>query len=82
MNKKVPRRVLGRGLSALIPITPLDGTAGEQEIIDIDCTIIKPNPFQPRTDINNDEIKELADSIKAQGLLQPVLVRQKNSSEF
>jgi ParB family chromosome partitioning protein len=65
MNKKVPRRVLGRGLSALIPTTPLDGTAGEQEMVDIDC-----------------EIKELADSIRAQGLLQPVLVRQKSSSEF
>jgi ParB family chromosome partitioning protein len=82
MIKKVPRRVLGRGLSALIPITTLDGTAAEQEIVDIDYTIIKPNPFQPRTDINNDEIKGLADSIRAQGLLQPVLVRQKSNSEF
>jgi ParB family chromosome partitioning protein len=82
MNKKVQRRVLGRGLSALIPIFPLEGSAGEQEIVDIDCTIIKPNPYQPRTDINNDEIKELADSISAQGLLQPILVRQKGNSEF
>ncbi|MBN1128075.1 MAG: ParB/RepB/Spo0J family partition protein [Chitinispirillaceae bacterium] len=82
MNKKGPRRVLGRGLSALIPVTTIDGAAAEQEIVDIDYAAIKPNPFQPRTDINGDEIKELADSIKVQGLLQPVLVRQKSNSEF
>jgi len=82
MNKKVPRRVLGRGLSALIPTSPAEGTTGEQELVDIDCTIIKSNPYQPRTEINNDEIKELADSISAQGLLQPILVRQKGNNEF
>jgi ParB family transcriptional regulator, chromosome partitioning protein len=82
MNKKVQRRVLGRGLSTLIPTSPFEGSAGEQEIVDIDCTIIKPNPYQPRTEINNDEIKELASSISAQGLLQPILVRQKGNSEF
>jgi ParB family chromosome partitioning protein len=82
MNKKSSRRVLGRGLSALIPVTPVDGTAGEQEIIDIDCATIRPNPFQPRTAIAHEEIKELADSIRSQGLLQPVLVRQKSVSEF
>ena len=59
MNKKAQRRVLGRGLSALIPSSALEGTAGEQEIVDIDCTILKPNPYQPRTEISNDEIKEL-----------------------
>jgi ParB family transcriptional regulator, chromosome partitioning protein len=82
MNKKVPRRVLGRGLSALIPTSTLEGMTGEQELVDIDYTIIKANPFQPRTEINNDEIKELADSISAQGLLQPILVRQKGNNEF
>jgi len=82
MNKKGSRRVLGRGLAALIPTSPLEGTAGEQEIVDIDSTIIKPNPYQPRTEFNNEEIKELADSIRAQGLLQPILVRQKGNAEF
>jgi ParB family transcriptional regulator, chromosome partitioning protein len=82
MNKKFSRRALGRGLSSLIPTSFPEGTAGEQEIVDIDCTTIKPNPFQPRTDINNDEIKGLADSISAQGLLQPIVVRQKGNSEF
>jgi ParB family chromosome partitioning protein len=82
MNKKAQRRVLGRGLSALIPSSALEGTAGEQEIVDIDCTILKPNPYQPRTEISNDEIKELAESISAQGLLQPILVRQKGNADF
>jgi ParB family transcriptional regulator, chromosome partitioning protein len=82
MNKKAPRRVLGRGLAALIPTSSLDGTAGEQEIVDIDSAMIKPNPYQPRTEFNNESIKELAESIRAQGLLQPILVRQKGNSEF
>jgi ParB family chromosome partitioning protein len=82
MNKKLPRRVLGRGLSALIPTVPSEGTMGEQEVVDIDCNAIKPNPYQPRAEINNEEIKELADSITAQGLLQPILVRQKGHNDF
>jgi ParB family chromosome partitioning protein len=82
MSKKAARRVLGRGLSALIPLSAQDGTSGENEIVEIDCTIIRPNPFQPRTDIKQEDIKELAESIKSQGLLQPVLVRQKGVSEF
>ena len=82
MNKKISRRVLGRGLAALIPTLPLEGMAAEQEIVDIDSTIIKPNPYQPRTEFNNEAIKELADSIRAQGLLQPILVRQKGNTEF
>ncbi|MGA2506669.1 MAG: ParB/RepB/Spo0J family partition protein [Chitinispirillaceae bacterium] len=82
MNKKVPRRVLGRGLSALIPVTPQEGTADEHEIVDIDCAAIRPNPYQPRAEINNEEIKGLAESISVQGLLQPILVRQKGNNEF
>jgi ParB family chromosome partitioning protein len=82
MTKKVPRRVLGRGLSALIPTAPLDETIGEREFVEIDCSVIRPNPFQPRTEINSEEIKCLAESINAQGLLQPILVRQKGNNEF
>lgn len=82
MNKKTTRRVLGRGLSALIPTQTPDGTVGEQEIVDIDCAIIRPNPFQPRTEFDHEGLQELADSISSQGLQQPILVRQKGDSEF
>jgi ParB family transcriptional regulator, chromosome partitioning protein len=82
MNKKAPRRVLVRRLSALIPTVSIDEASGNQEMVDIDLSTIKPNPFQPRVEMNDDDIKSLADSISTQGLLQPILVRQKGNCEF
>jgi len=77
MSKKPPRRVLGRGLASLIPAATEDEVSRENSILDITCSSIKPNPFQPRTEFNEEEIKSLAESIRSQGLLQPILVRQK-----
>ena len=66
------KRGLGRGLSALIPNAAQEET-GEGHEIAVDQ--IRPNPRQPRTDIAEEAISELADSIKKVGLLQPILVR-------
>jgi ParB family chromosome partitioning protein len=76
MNKQQgTRRALGRGLSNLIPtVTSQDEN---DEIQNIDINHIRPNPFQPRTDFDEEEIKGLAESIENQGLLQPVVVRKK-----
>ncbi|MDY0340034.1 MAG: ParB/RepB/Spo0J family partition protein [Coriobacteriia bacterium] len=66
------KRGLGKGLSALIP------GAGQEmggEVLDLGIDELAPNPGQPRTDINEDQIAELADSIKKVGVLQPILVR-------
>lgn len=66
------KRGLGKGLSALIP------GAGQEvggEVLELGIDEIAPNPGQPRTDINEDHIAELADSIKKVGVLQPILVR-------
>ena len=82
MNKKLQRKVLGRGLSALIPAAVDDAIDAERAIVDIDCDGITPNPFQPREDFNDEEIKNLAASINMQGLLQPILVRRNNNNEF
>ncbi len=68
------KRGLGRGLSALIPSASLESHAGE-EITELPIERISPNPDQPRTDINEDSIEELADSIGKIGLLQPIIVR-------
>jgi len=68
----VSKRGLGKGLSALIP------GAGQEmggEVLDLGIDELAPNPGQPRTDINEDQIAELADSIKKVGVLQPILVR-------
>jgi ParB family chromosome partitioning protein len=69
---------LGRGLSNLIP-TQIESSSNNEEIHLIDINAIKTNPFQPRTDFDEDEIRGLADSIENQGLLQPVVVRQKDN---
>jgi len=67
------RRGLGRGLAELIPVVA-PPQAGEA-VVEIALKQIDPNPFQPRRDFNPTELAELAASIKAQGLLQPITVR-------
>ncbi len=72
------RKALGRGLGALIS-TPAAGTAVEdrpEALRELPVEDIEPNPFQPRSSFDDDAIRELAASIKATGVLQPVLVRR------
>ncbi len=66
------RRGLGRGLSALIP----SGEAGQTGLREIPVSGIAPNPRQPRGGFDEDELAELAASIREVGLLQPILVRE------
>ena len=66
------RKVLGRGLSALLHEVETT-TAGLQQV---PIDLIVPNPFQPRSTFPEDAIRELADSIRSSGLLQPILVRR------
>lgn len=68
------RPALGRGLSALIPKT---GSGAGVETVDID--LIVPNPHQPRLHFDADALRELADSIREHGVLQPVVVTQSAS---
>jgi ParB family chromosome partitioning protein len=67
------RRGLGKGLGALIPETSV--FTGGRTIVNIEAGKIIPNPRQPRTEFNSDTIAELSESIKAQGIAQPILVR-------
>jgi ParB family chromosome partitioning protein len=73
------RKALGRGLSALIqePDEPLSAPAAAPEPAGtIPVSLIDPNPFQPRTHFAPDELGELAQSIRAKGVIQPVLLRR------
>src|SRR4051812_46777310 len=65
------RQALGRGLSALIPKT---AAASGVDTVDID--LIVPNPHQPRLKFDPEALRELADSIREHGVLQPVVVTQ------
>ncbi|OGX17511.1 MAG: hypothetical protein A3K83_04555 [Omnitrophica WOR_2 bacterium RBG_13_44_8b] len=72
------RKALGRGLSALIPEKEV--AERKDEIIYVQSDQIKPNPFQPREDFDNESIQELAQSIKEKGVIQPLLVRRKGDA--
>jgi ParB family chromosome partitioning protein len=71
------RRALGRGLEALIPTVtaPVTGTPDTKQIAQLPIAQVVPNPNQPRTRFDPDKLRELAASIKAHGILQPILVK-------
>jgi ParB family chromosome partitioning protein len=71
------RKVLGRGLSALLG-EETEKTTGE-ELLEIDLDLIKPNAEQPRTRFTEQALEELAQSIRANGVVQPIIVRRKNA---
>jgi len=80
------RKVLGRGLEALIPAsssaavaTPEARPTGTTELPIED---IAPNPHQPRARFDEEAIKELSQSIKANGVLQPIVVRRSPGNGF
>jgi len=75
------RKALGKGLGALIPEIAVDSTIRKkEEIIYVHSEQIKPNPFQPREDFDQQNIEELAQSIKEKGVIQPLLVRRKGDN--
>jgi len=68
------RPALGRGLSALIPDSPL--TTALERALDVDTDVLRPNRFQPRAHIDDERIDELSRSIRANGIIQPIVVRR------
>ena len=71
------RQALGRGLSALIPeasVAPPATVAG-QAPTEVDLDLLKPNEDQPRGEMNESRLQELARSIESSGIIQPILVR-------
>ncbi len=73
--KKRKKLALGRGLDALIPdFEPEQDNPREYFLCDVD--LIRPNRYQPRQHFSDDDLEELGNSIKAQGIIQPLLVRR------
>ncbi len=69
------KRGLGKGISALIP--QQHEIVNQERIIFLKLEQIKPNPLQPREEIDAYNLNELMQSIREKGIIQPVLVRQK-----
>lgn len=63
---------LGRGLDALIPSLSVNE---DDKVIEIDLTQLRANPYQPRKTFDEESIKDLAESIKQHGVIQPIIVR-------
>jgi len=84
MAKAVKKQALGRGLSALLKdpendIKSINDKNADKvvgNIIELDIVAIEINPFQPRTNFNEDSLQELASSIKELGVIQPITVRK------
>jgi ParB family chromosome partitioning protein len=72
----VPKKVLGRGLEALIPQTTAASVEPGARVVEVDVERIENNPHQPRKSVNDDRLKQLSDSIKEDGVLQPIVVRR------
>ncbi len=71
------RKALGRGLAALIPEPEAEATPGQAPVMEAPVEQLDPNPFQPRTAIDPERLAELAASIRASGIVQPILVRRR-----
>jgi ParB family transcriptional regulator, chromosome partitioning protein len=81
-----PRKALGKGLSALLPgrgqTGPTSAVAAPAPTTTVakpstlPLGLIQPNPMQPRTSFNSDGLEELAASIRANGIIQPIIVRR------
>ncbi|MDD2496561.1 MAG: ParB/RepB/Spo0J family partition protein [Desulfitobacteriaceae bacterium] len=75
------KRGLGRGLQALIPPSPIAET-NEKSIVLIKLDKIEPNREQPRKNFHQDRIRELAESIKEHGVVQPIVVRSISEEKY
>jgi ParB family chromosome partitioning protein len=75
VSVKRKKMALGKGLGALIPDIETEGE-NKKDYFYCDTDLIRPNRFQPRRRFSAENLAELSESIKTQGILQPLLVRQ------
>lgn len=90
MAQAVKKQAMGRGLSALLKDPQNDITSVKDKnadkvvgnIIELDLDFIEINPFQPRTNFNEESLQELATSIRELGLIQPITVRKIDFNKY
>ncbi|HEX5742766.1 MAG TPA: ParB/RepB/Spo0J family partition protein [Flavobacteriaceae bacterium] len=90
MAKAEKKQALGRGLSALLKDPSADINSIKDKnadkivgsIVEIELSTIEVNPFQPRSNFNEEAIQELANSIKELGVIQPITVRKLEGNRF
>ena len=89
MSLQNKRRGLGRGLDAILQSPETDITSSDISgnyvagaVAELNIDFIEANPFQPRTDFDESALNELAESIKVQGVIQPVTVRKMGRDKY
>ena len=90
MAKATKKQALGRGLSALLKDPSNDISSVQDKnadkvignIVELDLDTIEINPFQPRTNFNEETLRELASSIKELGVIQPITVRKLGFNKY
>lgn len=90
MTKAIKKQALGRGLSALLKDPENDIKSVEDKnadkvvgnIIELEIDAIEINPFQPRTNFNEESLRELSTSIKELGVIQPITVRKLEYNKY
>ncbi len=91
MDEKKPikkRHVLGKGLSALLDDAGFEGDKKQEQagiqgtVFEVPIEQIKVNPYQPRQNFNEETLEELAESIRVQGIIQPITVRKVAHNEY
>jgi ParB family transcriptional regulator, chromosome partitioning protein len=75
-NANANKRGLGKGLGALIPQGSV--FTGGRTIVNVDINSVVPNPRQPRTRFSKESLHDLAESIKVQGVIEPILTRMRD----
>lgn len=90
-KKPIKRKALGRGLGALLQDSPSNTSTSEKDnpipapvaaMNEINLADIEVNPFQPRTHFDQQALAELAESIKVQGIIQPITVRKLKINQY
>lgn len=90
MAKATKKQALGRGLSALLKdpdndIKSVSDKNADQvigNVVELDVKSIEVNPFQPRSNFNDEALEELASSIRELGIIQPITVRKLDFNKF
>lgn len=90
MAKKVKKKELGMGIRALLSNMDEEVEKDQERVVKelsqhvamIPVSEVEVNPFQPRNDFDEEALKELADSIKVHGLIQPITVRRMSPNEY
>lgn len=76
------KSVLGRGLGNLLPDEPMASLSGAASIQELSISLIQPNPNQPRREFDEERLEELASSIRALGLVQPITVQELGGGQY